>query len=82
MAAVHAHAHLNVLAVLGAASDRLPDSAEYAALAAAWASVLESVSVDQVVGLGGPGDDRERLVRPDAAGRRGLAEASQMHLET
>ena len=63
VAAVYAHAHPDVLAVLGAASDQLPDSAEYAALAAAWASVLESVSVDQVVGLGGPGDDREQLAR-------------------
>lgn len=80
MAAVHAHAHLNVLAVLGAASDRLPDSAEYAALAAAWASVLESVSVDQVVGLGCPVtivNGQYDQMRLDA-----VAEASQMHLET
>ena len=38
------------------------------------ASVLESASVDQVVGLGCAGDDREPLVRPDAAGRRGRGE--------
>lgn len=43
-----------VLGWLGAGPDQLPDSAGYAALPAAWASVLASASVDQVAGLGCP----------------------------